>query len=300
MDDFKAEIANIHIETAFGDSKPVVSSTENDHSNTEETESQEVDDELAFDASTAVPPGPLPIRYRVLEPKLIDEDDEEPEYIPIRPVQFFKSVGNPLFKVVGASPKRPSRFRTVGSPTYTTIKSSISSMAEIFPGKENGDDDDGKWRPDTVQEDAESVTNGDDGSTIVDHEEIRTPTYKELNGKLADIEAESPGVITALTACYSPFCDRFGSGGQSTCYSFVCPNLTSGVITALTGCYSPLCGKVGSGGQSGCYSFVCPGRVNATSSAKDDAKGEKESSTTATETLDQDEASTFVTNDPRL
>lgn len=222
------------------------------------------DDELAFNASADIPPGPLPARYTELKPKsvVVDEEDvEEVEYIPPRPVQRFRSVGNPAFKVVGATPKRPSRFRTVGSPTYTTIKASISSMAELYAGKGNAEDPE---RPETLMEDneSESATNADDTSTIVDHEELDMslyPLYKELNGKLAAVHIESSGVVTELTACYSPLCQS-GAAKHCACYSFVCPNRASGVKLSETGCYSPRCGEAG---QTSCYSFVCPNRIPA-------------------------------------
>lgn len=163
-----------------------------------------------------IPPGPLPPSFTVLEPKSQAEDNDEPVYVPTRPVQRFKSVGNPTFKVVGATPKKTSRFRTVGSSTYTTIKASISSMAELYPnGKPDEIEEETTW-PETVPEDepTESVTNGDDGSTVVDAEDSAAPAS----------EKQSSGIITVRTPCYSPLCVAIGNAAIAACYSFVCPN----------------------------------------------------------------------------
>ncbi|CCA74739.1 hypothetical protein PIIN_08697 [Serendipita indica DSM 11827] len=89
--------------------------------------------------------------------------DEAELLLPAKPA--FKSVGSRDFRLVGAKPHEPSRFVTVGSSQYTTIKASISSMEEINWIKKLKDEKDeeearlaASLQSQTVEEEAEPTS----------------------------------------------------------------------------------------------------------------------------------------------
>lgn len=169
----------------------------------------------------------------------IEKEEEEPvtypSAMPLSTERRFKSVGNPAFKLVGARPKHPSRFVTVGKDDYKTIKASISSMTDIY---KSAQPDEEETREETVLEEDEPLDYGAEED-------------EEFHTAVDDTEAVAPGVNTLETKCYSFLCNVGNPLYQ--CYSFVCPR------RALGKCYSPSC-KEGKTGYA-CYAYSCPNRA---------------------------------------